>query len=424
MKLIVSIERRGKQRYIGTIEGTSPSDARFQYDEGYLRDPDSAPISISLPLQEELFPAQQTKNYFEGLLPEGYTRRTVAQWMHVDENDYLSILHGLGRECLGAIQIRTEDEEIQASYETVSQDEIRALAEEGVSKSTELVTRAHLSLTGASGKVGLYYDSVHDRWFIPWGTAPSTHIVKQSHVRLNDIVTNEQLSLITARNCGIDIPESFIIDTGSGKENEVLFATARYDRSWPDHPETINGLPCPFRLHQEDFAQALGILSSEKYEKRPSGYLRMMFEILRRYSSDPIRDQIKLWDIVVFNYLVGNTDAHIKNSSLLYSPDMKSVRLAPAYDLVSTTVYEQSTREMAFYIGGELLIDHITRESFRKAALEIGISKRIAEERFDWMRDRFISGLTQSAEILSDSGYPIAAAIRDKILRTGGISFL
>ena len=424
MKLIVSIERRGKQRYVGTIEGTSPSDARFQYDEGYLRDPDSAPISISLPLQEELFPVQQTKNYFEGLLPEGYTRRTVAQWMHVDENDYLSILHGLGRECLGAIQIRTEDEEIQASYETVSQDEIRALAEEGVSKSTELVTRAHLSLTGASGKVGLYYDSVHDRWFIPWGTAPSTHIVKQSHIRLNDIVTNEQLSLITARNCGIDIPESFIIDTGSGKENEVLFATARYDRSWPDHPETINGLPCPFRLHQEDFAQALGILSSEKYEKRPSGYLRMMFEILRRYSSDPIRDQIKLWDIVVFNYLVGNTDAHIKNSSLLYSPDMKSVRLAPAYDLVSTTVYEQSTREMAFYIGGDLMIDHITRESFRKAALEIGISERIAAERFDWMRDSFISGLTQSAEMLSDSGYPVAAAIRDKILRTGGISFL
>ena len=71
MKLIVSIERRGKQRYVGTIEGTSPSDARFQYDEGYLRDPDSAPISISLPLQEELFPAQQTKNYFEGLLSEG-----------------------------------------------------------------------------------------------------------------------------------------------------------------------------------------------------------------------------------------------------------------------------------------------------------------------------------------------------------------
>lgn len=422
MKLIVSIERSGKQRLVGSIVGTAPSDVRFQYDENYLQNPDAVPVSISLPLQSESFSAQQTKNYFEGLLPEGYTRRTVAQWMHVDEDDYLSILHGLGRECLGAIQIRTEDEDVQASYEPVSQDEIRALAEEGVSKSTELVTRAHLSLTGASGKVGLYYDSIHDRWFIPWGTAPSTHIVKQSHIRLNDIVTNEQLSLMTARRCGIDIPESFIINIGSGKENEVLFATARYDRSWSDHPERINNLPCPLRLHQEDFAQALGILASEKYEKKPVGYLKMMFDILRKYSSDPIRDQTRLWDIVVFNYLIGNTDAHIKNSSLLYSPDMKSVRLAPAYDLVSTTVYEQSTREMAFYIGGELLIDHITRDSFRNAAREIGISGRIAMERFDLIRDRFTSGLKQSAEQLSDSGYPKAAEIRNKIMRTGGIS--
>ena len=148
----------------------------------------------------------QTKNFFEGLLPEGFTKRTVAQWMRVDENDYLSILHGLGRECLGAIQIRTEDEELNASYEAVSPDEIKALAEEGVSKSAEIITKAHLSLTGASGKVGLYYDKGNDRWFIPWGTAPSTHIVKQSHIRLNDIVTNEQLSLLTAKKCGIDIP--------------------------------------------------------------------------------------------------------------------------------------------------------------------------------------------------------------------------
>ena len=145
MKLIVSIERNGKQCLVGSIAGTAPSDARFQYDENYLQNPDAVPVSISLPLQAEPFSARQTKNYFEGLLPEGYTRRTVAQWMHVDEEDYLSILHGLGRECLGAIQIRTEDEDVQASYEPVSQDEIRALAEEGVSKSTELVTRAHLS---------------------------------------------------------------------------------------------------------------------------------------------------------------------------------------------------------------------------------------------------------------------------------------
>jgi serine/threonine-protein kinase HipA len=344
--------------------------------------------------------------------------------MHVDENDYLSILHGLGRECLGAIQVRTEEEEIAASYVAISQGEIRALAEEGVSKSAEIITQAHLSLTGASGKVGLYYDASNDQWYIPEGTAPSTHIVKQSHVRLNDIVTNEQLSLLTAKNCGIDIPKSFIINTGSGEENEVLFATERYDRAFSENPIVIDGLKCPARLHQEDLAQALGILASDKYEKKPSGYLKKMFELLKMYSSDPIRDQLKLWDIIVFNYLIGNTDAHIKNTSLLYSADMKSLRLAPAYDLVSTTVYEQSTREMAFYIGGEILIDKISRDNFQGAAKEIGISKRIAMERFDELKERFGHALDKSTENLCDSGYQRAAKIKERILKTGGVSML
>ena len=103
---------------------------------------------------------------------------------------------------------------------------------------------------------------------------------------------------------------------------------------------------------------------------------------------------------------------------------MKSVRLTPSYDLVSTAVYEQSTREIAFHIGGELLNDHINPDFFRNAACEIGFSERMAVERFDWIRDRFISGLKQSAELLSDSGYPKASEIRDKAIRTGGISLL
>ena len=63
MKLIVSIERNGKQRLVGSIVGNVPSDARFQYDENYLQNSDAVPVSISLPLQSESFSARQTKNY-------------------------------------------------------------------------------------------------------------------------------------------------------------------------------------------------------------------------------------------------------------------------------------------------------------------------------------------------------------------------
>lgn len=159
--------------------------------------------------------------------------------MHVDETDYLSILHGLGRKCLGAVCVTESGEDLQASYEPVTEQQVRELAAEGATKSAELVTKSHLSLTGASGKVGLYYAPDSKTWYLPWGTAPSTHIVKQSHVRLDGIVTNEQLALSTAAKCGIDIPCSFIINTGAGEEHEVLFATERFDRVFPDQVRLI-----------------------------------------------------------------------------------------------------------------------------------------------------------------------------------------
>ena len=83
---------------------------------------------------------------------------------------------------------------------------------------------------------------------------------------------------------------------------------------------------------------------------------------LWNYSSIPIEDQLKLWDICVFNYLIGNTDNHIKNLSLLYGEDLKTIRLAPAYDIVSTMIYESSTENMALSIDGKYNIYDIKRK--------------------------------------------------------------
>jgi len=418
--LIVSIERDGRLCPAGMISGDGPLDSRFAYLEDYLKSGDAAPISLSLPLQAQAFSAARTKAFFEGLLPEGFTRRTVAQWMHVAEDDYLSILHGLGRECLGALCITVEGEDSEAVYTRITEREVRALAAEGASKSIELVAKSHLSLTGASGKVGLYYRPEENAWYLPQGAAPSTYIVKQSHIRLDGIVLNERLSLLTAAGCGIAVPRSFIINTGAGRDGEVLFATERYDRRFVPGGRLISGLRCPLRLHQEDFAQAMGIPASEKYEKEPRGYLKQMFDVLRRCSANPIEDQMKLWDMLVFNYLIGNTDSHIKNFSLLYSPNLRAIRLAPAYDIVSTSVYEESTRELAFFIGDTLLLDDLTTDSFRIAAREVGLGERMAMSRFDAMCRRFRPALHAAAEELAAEGFPKAYVLEQRILETGG----
>lgn len=423
MKLNICIEVNGIDRIVGSIKGSGVNDACFRYDESYIQQSGSIGVSASLPLRSEPFSPEQTKNYFDGLLPEGYTRKTVAKWLHEEEDDYLRILAALGKECLGALKVTDEDapEEVPCYYEKLSLEQVRALAQEGAAKSVELVTKAHLSLTGASGKVGLYYNQRGGQWYLPIGSAPSTHIVKQSHVRLDAIVTNEQLAILTAKKVGISVPETFIINTGNYEDGDVLFATTRYDRVWSSQSAMAGGLPMPLRLHQEDFGQAMGIPSSAKYEREGQHHFRDMFRILRQYSSDPIQDQLKLWDMVVFNFLLGNTDAHLKNYSLLHGKNPKTVRLAPAYDLISTTVYKSSTRNMSFRIGGRLAIDEINRAVFATAAEEVGLGRRIAMQRFDCVAERFESALRQAAQELSDAGCHKATAIMQKVLETGGI---
>lgn len=421
-ELSVYIELNGIQTLVGTISGEQYNDARFRYVREYIEAREAAPISVSLPFQDDYFSTEQTRNFFESLLPEGFSRKAVADWMKADENDYISILAQLGRECLGAIKIVEGNDDRESGYELLSAERVKALAAEGATKSTEILLETHLSLTGASGKVGLYYNSDNNKWYLPKGDAPSTHIVKQSHVRHKQIVLNEQLCIQTAKRIGIAVPESFIVSNGSQSDQDVLYATPRYDRPLSEN-KIIDGLKCPYRLHQEDFAQALGIFASDKYEKVPSGYMSRMFDLLRHNSVNPIEDQIALLRIIIFNYLIGNTDCHVKNFSLLYSEDLKSKRLAPAYDLVATRVY-RTTSNMSFYIGGELDISKINRNNFAISASEIGLSQKMVLDNFDYVANKLEGAMTEAAEELANKGFDNSISLKNEILKNGGYASL
>lgn len=412
----VFLEVDGSQVRVGEIKGYSSEDAFFSYSKEYITRNDSRAISVSLPIQDEPFSPEQTKVFFDGLLPEGFMRKSIAANMHFDENDYLSILYNLGKECLGAIRIDLNGEEHESGYEAITSKQVEELAAEGTTKSTEMVIKTHLSLTGASGKVGLYYDDKENGWYLPRGLAPSTHIVKQSHIRLDGIVTNEQLSMLTAQKCGIDIPESFIINVGKGIDTEVLFATKRYDRIIDDTSPLIGNLKRPFRIHQEDFAQAMGVASFEKYEKDGRNYAEKMFEIIRNYTRKPLEDQIRLWNRIVFNFALGNTDAHIKNYSLLYDSHMESLSLSPAYDMISTVIYESSTKDMSFNIGGIRDLDNIDEESFKLLAADAGIGEKIAMSHYHTVLDQFEKAIKESAKELQELGFYNAGNIAERIL--------
>ena len=420
INLRVQIEKNGILMNVGMILGSDSSDAFFLYNDDFVSDIKNRAISLSLPKEKKSFSPSETKNFFEGLLPEGFARRCVAESIHADSDDYISILRHLGNECLGALRVSDfASEQSPSAYKKLSSTEVSALAQEGVRKSVDIVVKSHLSLTGASGKVGLYYSNKENEWYQPIGNAPSTHIVKQSHVRLDNIVVNEQLCLLTAKKLGIDVPESFIITTSekSTSDEKILFATKRYDRIIKDGCRECDGLKVPYRLHQEDFAQALGISSADKYEKAGGEYLKRMFALVKNQFANPMEDTIKLWKIVIFNYLIGNTDNHIKNLSVLYSEDLKSLSLAPAYDIVNTKIYESSTDEMSLSINKKMERQSIAREDFEKQAEFCGFGQKLAMNIFDQMSSDFSFALEESMRELKKLGFAEVQGIYDKIVK-------
>ena len=106
------------------------------------------------------------------------------------------------------------------------------------------------------------------------------------------------------------------------------------------------------------------MLGTEKYEVSRRSYARSMADALRRYASNPIEDILRLFDLIAFNFIIGNCDAHLKNYSLMRSDDWRELSLAPAYDLVSTTVYPELTTAMGLYVGEKKRLEAVERADF------------------------------------------------------------
>jgi serine/threonine-protein kinase HipA len=176
-----------------------------------------------------------------------------------------------------------------------------------------------------------------------------------------------------ARAVGLRVP---FVEMRSAEGIDYLLVE-RYDRITAA-PRTLE------RLHQGDFCQALAIPSETKYENEGGPSLQQCFQLLRAASSVPAVDIVRLLDAVVFNYLVGNYDAHGKNFSLLYRGNAvksRTTSLAALYDLVCTAYYPDLSRKMAMKIGGEYEADRIYPRHFERLAEEAGLSKPMVKRR-------------------------------------------
>jgi serine/threonine-protein kinase HipA len=351
-----------EQRRVGAID-VDKSGPGFRYDPDWIVLRGAFPISVTMPLKSERIGSDTFLPWAANLLPESEQLRTLGQILGMARSDVIGLLSAIGGDTAGALSIgqpgRTatvqwrpiaEPEELESLIESLPNKPF-LVGDEGVS----------MSLAGGQTKLAVAVDDA-GRICIPTNGSPSTHILKPDTPRLCGSVHNEAFCLTLARR--IKIPTSSVTTGLAGKRTYLL--ARRYDRA------DVGGRWR--RLHQEDYCQALGKPPTAKYETNQTGIcgptLKDMFELTRRHMLP--NDIVRLLDLIIFNVLACNTDAHAKNYSIMLRGNGAS--LAPMYDVMCGEVWENVTKNMVQKIGGTTLADQLTGRHWQQLARECGLN--------------------------------------------------
>ncbi|MCY3996541.1 MAG: type II toxin-antitoxin system HipA family toxin [Rhodobacter sp.] len=367
---------------VGQLTLNQYGEPEFSYAPNWLAKPGARAVSVSLPLRPEPFDRRATLPFFEGLLPEATQRTTMARALGVSERNEFRLLEEIGREVAGAIEIWPEGTGPAAAGSTkppraLSEDDLAALID-------RLPTRPmlaggedglRLSLAGAQSKlpVVLTVEGIA----LPALGQPTTHILKQEIARFEGTTENEAFCMRLARTIGLEAAGVEYRNAG-GKRFLLI---ERYDRRAGEDGQII-------RLHQEDLCQALGYTSARKYASDGGPVFRDCFDLVRRVTTRPAAETLKLLDAVLFNLVIGNADAHAKNFSLLYLPD--GTNLAPLYDLLCTVAYPDLSPRFAMKIGGCRTLGEIRPAHLEKFARDIEIRAPFIRKRLGEIAEAII----------------------------------
>ena len=338
----------------------------FQYDSQWL-ERSRIHLSLSLPLRPDPFLDDESHPFFANLLPEEKIRAVIARNLGVSLNNDYGLLERIGGDCAGAVSLYPENGEQKREpgrYRQLSPDELAAIIRELPQRPLLAGEKGiRLSLAGAQKKLPVFFDDEH--FYLGYGALPSNYIIKPAIEDLDSTVENEAFCMALAKEVGLEVPRSFIHQ----HEDTRVFVVKRYDR--------VTKADETRRLHQEDFCQALGIPPEFKYETEGGPSLAACFNLVRQRSIRSGKDVLSLLNWVIFNYLIGNSDAHGKNISLLLLPE--GPMLAPFYDLLSTRIYAHYglAEGLAMKIGGENDPGVIQKKHWELFAGEVGIKPRL-----------------------------------------------
>ncbi len=357
------------QEMVGTLSQDLGGRFEFEYAEGA-----SHALSLSLPLSQKRYDHWSCEGFFNGLLPEGDgIRDLIAKKYGISAHNDFSLLRAIGYDCAGAVSFLDEPSPaVKIDYHeldgrVLSDDELEDIITNLPQKPLSLGDDGiRLSLAGAQHKTALLL--LGDKLATPLRDVPTSHIIKPAIEAYEETIENEYICLETARALGMNVPKLEIRYANQTK----FFMIERYDRRMKDGKIA--------RLHQEDFCQATNKPSIRKYQKEGGVSYKDCATILRQ-TRTPALFMNALLDRIIFNFIIGNNDAHGKNFSLLHGKDGQCL-LAPCYDILCTQVYPELTRRMAMKIGRHDERAKLERRHFQSLAQDMCVSEKALASRW------------------------------------------
>ena len=384
-------------RRVGRLMRKENGNLQFRYDAGWS----GPPLSHALPVQPEAHPHAVTRAVFGGLLLEGEGRGVLARALGLSAANDFGLLEEVGGDCAGAITLLPNDAGPSIAAEPpalrpLDSEALDALLRSLPQRPLAAGDGVRLSLAGAQPKLPVVLDDA-GRAALPGNAATATtHILKPEPERFPGLVDNESFCMALARACGLAAAETRAVVTSSGLR---VLVVERYDRDLTSEPIR--------RLHQEDLCQALGVPSDRKYQAEGGPAIADVVTVIRQATGVPAQELPRFVRAVIFNWLIGNCDAHAKNYSLLY--DAGPATLAPLYDLVSTVDYPQLTTRLAMTIGGATHLEQVDRVAWDRLAREIGVRPAFVTRTLDELLAR---ADTEARRLIATAAHDNAAAHR------------
>lgn len=401
-------------RPVGLLSKAATGAIDFRYEPEWLAWQYALPVSLSLPLREDVYRGEKVVAVFDNLLPDSDAlRRRVAEKVGAGGMDAYSLLAAIGRDCVGALQFIEIGENYEGAGHAITGTPVNDASIEkllqGLSQAPLGLSRDddfRISVAGVQEKTALLRHK--GRWWKPSGTTPTTHILKKQIGRLPNgldlsaSVENEFYCLKLAEAFGLPVNKADMHDFNKTR----ALVVERFDRRWTADKRLL-------RLPQEDCCQALSVPPSRKYQSEGGPGLVQILDLLKG-SDTPAADRHTVFKAQMLFWLIGATDGHAKNFSIFLGPG-GSYHLTPLYDVLSAQPsldakqIERKHMKLSMSVGTNrhYRVGEIRGRHFLQTGKAAGMAESAVVAAIEEMADTARSAL-QTVERALPKGFPMS----------------